>query len=134
MEEKVRAAIGEQMTREYLESTIRDLRQKLERKESTSSQNWQKETNDLLQEIQLECNRAFERGKMRRTSPRSVFAHPFPNDNKPVDEDEMLQELLQGVEWELSASENGYSLPLSPPHLDRSLEELAHAETMARGL
>ena len=129
--------MGDQMTREYLEATIRDLRQKLERKETSASQSWQKETNDLLEEIQRECNQAFERGKMRRTSPRSVFAHPFANDAQAVneEEDEILQDLLLGEDWEVSASQNVSTTPLSPaPLLNRSLEELAHAEAMARGL
>ena len=138
VEEKVRSAMGDHTTREYLEGTIRDLRQKLERKETVASQNWQKETNDLLEEIQRECNKAFERGKMRRTSPRSVFAHPFAEDSKAIQEkedDEILQNLLLDSEdWEVSGSANVSSTPLSPPHLNRSLEELAQAEAMARGL
>ena len=131
----MRSAIGDQMTREYLEATIRDLRHKLDRKESSASQNWQKETNELLEEIQRECNKAFERSRLRRISPRSVFAHPFANDAKPSnEEDDFLQELLQDEDWEVSASENASTSRLSPPMLNRSLEELAHAEAMARGL
>lgn len=131
VEEKVRAIMGDRLTRESLETTIKDLRKQLERKDASNSPDLRRETTELLEEIQRECNLAFQRGKMRRTSPRTVL-HAFGNPTvNTVEED---QDFLVNENWELSASDDDTSLPLSVPELEKSLMELADLEGIVRDL
>ena len=134
VEEKVRSVLGDRTTRENLEATIQQLRQELERKDSNGPKNWQ-ELYDMLEEVQRDCNAAFQRVRMRRKSPRTVVEIPFSSDAHPVPEENELQDFLVGENWELSASGgDGRSSPLSLPILDQSLNELADTEALIRGL
>ena len=128
VEEKVRTYLGDRLSREALEAKIEELNKQLERKEASDSPNLRRETNELLEEIQRECNLAFQRGKMRRTSPRTVL-HTF---HKPsINTMEEDQDFLVNENWELSVSENDL---LSVPELEKSLTELADLEGMIRDL
>ena len=131
VDEKVRSYMGDQLTREALEATIQDLRKKLEQKEISNSSNLRQETNELLEEIQRECNLAFQRGKMRRTSPRTVVHTFFKPSVNTVEED---QDFLVNENWELSVSENDNSSKLSVPELEKSLTDLADLEGLVRDL
>lgn len=92
------AAITEQLqmettARESLQGVIHELELKLvteQQKNKLSSefvmnrQKWQRDTNNLIETIQQECNTVFTQNLVRRTeSPRSVaiIHHNHPNDN-----------------------------------------------------
>jgi hypothetical protein len=142
VEEKVRSVLGDQATRAYLEKTIQDLRQQLDKKESSSSvssKTWQQETADLLAEIQRECNAAFLRGQARRKSPRNVVNHPctatyYHGISPDLDEeDEILKDIFFSENWGTTASTGDTSIPLSLPALDESLNEIAESLNELRG-
>ena len=131
MEAKVRSVVGDRVTREYLEATVQDLRQQIEKREASAYQVWQKDTSDLLEEIQRECNAVFERSKTRRVSPRTVLTHPFLSEPPNLQgQDEFLRDLLD-ENWGVPESDNDVSTPLSLPVLDQSLTD---TEAMVRDL
>jgi hypothetical protein len=117
-------------TRESLESTIADLRQQLEgrKEEAPVTSSWPQETSELLDEIQRECNAVFERGKQRRTSPRTVLL-------QPIHPETFLDDFLEEDIWETqhgdTYDDNATTSPLSVPDFDKSLNE---TEAMVRGL
>ena len=134
VEEKVRVVLGDQATRTYLEKTIHDLRQQLDKKESSSSSpsspTWQQEMADLLAEIQRECNAAFQRGQARRKSPRNVVHHPSQTrtqNHANLPNDEILKDFFFNENWGTNDSTGDASIPLSLPALDESLNEIAES-------
>lgn len=140
----------ERMARETLESKMQDLRRELRegRKAQSARPDWSRETSDLLAEIQRECNAAFERGKTRRTSPRTVLLHPIrPSKSRAThhgknlvqQEDDganVLQEFLDQENWDMNvSSDNVTNSPLSLPLLDPSLnDDLAATEALVRSV
>lgn len=109
------AAVTEQLdkesvAREALESNVRDLEHKLvteQQKNKLSSEwmmnrkQWQRETNNLIEAIQQECNTVFTQNLMRTESPRSVAMVDVGDDDTTgksgLLDDSCLSRIEQGV-------------------------------------
>lgn len=138
--------LAEKKARESMEATIAKLRMELEEREEgqvlSSSVNWSQEVSDLLEEIQRECNAAFERGRQRRKSPRTVFLHPLRHDNNfemNDDQDDafnnnhdILLDFQPEENWEMNATD--YATASQVSLLDFDLSKLAETEDIINGL
>lgn len=133
--------------RKKLEESIRELERNLnvEAEAKTARQDWEKETNQLLDSIQKDCNLVFDRNKAhtvpssntKSTSPRTVFAD-FAEDEirvvesglqfqSPWPTSKMIHTGLSSVRTEALVSPLSHNIS----ELDRALDE---TEAIVRSL
>jgi HPt (histidine-containing phosphotransfer) domain-containing protein len=133
--------------RKRLEESIRELERNVEVERQNHTDNWEEETNQLLDSIQKECNLAFDRNKTAAsitastkssTSPRTVVVDAFADDEKRVERDQfqsswsssttmLYPSTSTGMNTEVSASPQSYNMS----ELDRALDE---TEAIVRSL